>query len=148
LAIALGDISGIDGALKTLRGTSIDRTALNGLEDAAKAGRAKGIEEALERCERAGDGGETEQGNTQSEGPFRSDPVGQVPTEQQQRRKRQRVAVDHPLLADGAATELTVDLGQRDVDDQDVQRDQKESGCGQQQRQLRPCSRFVVARRG
>jgi hypothetical protein len=50
LAIALGDISGIDGALKTLRGTSIDRTALNGLEDAAKAGRAKGIEEALERC--------------------------------------------------------------------------------------------------
>ena len=50
LAIALRDVSGIDGALKALRGTSIDRQALKGLEDAAKAGRANGIEEALEKC--------------------------------------------------------------------------------------------------
>lgn len=50
LAIAIGDVSTIDAALAGLRGTAIDRTALNGLEDAARAGRARAIEDELKAC--------------------------------------------------------------------------------------------------
>ena len=87
--------------------------------------------------------------DSDAEGAFRANAVGQVPGEQQQRCEQQGIAVDHPLLPHRAAAQLTFDLGDRDVDDQDVQRDQEEPGRGQQHRPPGACwisiERSVVA---
>ncbi len=90
--------------------------------------------------ERAGRRGQPEDDDAEGHRPLRADPVGQVAGEQQQRGEQQRVAVDHPLLADRATAELGPDPGQGDVDDRDVQRDQEEAhrGDGDHDPRMRP----------
>jgi hypothetical protein len=47
--------------------------------------------------------------------------VGQRPSGEQQRGERQRIGVDHPLDVGEARVQVGGDLGQRDVDDRDVE---------------------------
>ena len=77
-----------------------------------------------------------EQGDAEGQRRLGADPVRQVAGEQQQRGEHQGVAVDHPLLPGGAAAQLGPDLGQRDVHDRDVQRDQEEPHRGDRDHDL------------
>jgi hypothetical protein len=54
-----------------------------------------------------------------------SAPITDRAAGQQQRRQRQCIAVDDPLQADDARTQLGTDTRQRDVDDRDVEQHQK-----------------------
>ena len=47
--------------------------------------------------------------------------VAERPAEQDQRRERQQVAVEHPLQVGGRCAEITTDVRQRDVDDRAVE---------------------------
>ena len=68
------------------------------------------------RCDRAQQRGGGEHADPDHEDAAAPEAVAQRPAEQDQRRERQQVAVEHPLQVAGGRVEVTTDVGQRDVD--------------------------------
>ena len=82
----------------------------------------------------AGRGGGGEDGNAEEEGPVAAVAVGQPPEEHQQGRVDDGVAVEHPgQLAQVRGLEVPGDLGQRHVDDEQVEAGEHHAGADDDQ---------------
>ena len=67
--------------------------------------------------------GGREGGEPDREDELAAQPVGQRPRHQRERGQGEDVGVDHPLQVGQARAEVTLDLGQRDVHDRDVEQE-------------------------
>ena len=102
------------------------------------AGRDQRPDGRCEAADQRGDGEEHHSDRVRAPG---APALGEVAGQQQGGGEAQRVAIDHPLLPDRATAQFSLQLGQRDVDDQHVEGDKEEPQGGDGQRGPRPSIR-------